>query len=291
MRSLSDYFSANPGAHKQIESFAELRGVCDQLEASDYIFRGLASSSYGLKTTFERSFYGWYPFENKLLLGFQARMHQFLRHEELPSTRLELLATMQHHGVPTRLLDFTRSFYVASYFACRDQLRNESCAIIAVRANDVMRQTIFSLKADGVEVPDFRSANGKYDYTRIGSYFMNESVFNDVVASNKYSGIGIADPFKQNLRLSVQQGLFLYSFRLNQPFEHSFMELMDPVIKAHNESNGEDITLCMFEIPGRLRGDILRELRRMNISAETLFGGLDGFALALKEDMESRRSM
>ena len=41
--------------------------------------------------------------------------------------RLEWLALMQHYGAPTRLLDFTRSPYVACFFAL-EELKKRSGA-------------------------------------------------------------------------------------------------------------------------------------------------------------------
>ena len=43
----------------------------------------------------------------------------------VPANRLEWLALMQHYGTPTRLLDFTRSPYVACYFALEELPRTD----------------------------------------------------------------------------------------------------------------------------------------------------------------------
>jgi FRG domain len=59
--------------------------------------------------------------EHWMLYEFKKRYHLYSSVLPAPSDNVEWLALMQHHGAPTRLLDFTDSFYVAVHFAIVDR--------------------------------------------------------------------------------------------------------------------------------------------------------------------------
>jgi hypothetical protein len=76
----------------------------------------------------------------------------------------ELMALAQHHGFPTRLLDWSRRSYVAAYFAASDALArhlngdNPSEQPFAVWALNVEKKSLFR-ELEIVRVPGGNSAN------------------------------------------------------------------------------------------------------------------------------------
>src|ERR1700687_5650335 len=72
--------------------------------------------------------------EKALAAEFKAQAHLALHFEELPKAGepdAAWVALMQHHGAPTRLLDWTLSPFVAAYFAV-ERLPDKDGAIFLV---------------------------------------------------------------------------------------------------------------------------------------------------------------
>src|SRR5215831_16215491 len=63
---------------------------------------------------------------------FKRRAHHYLADLPNEDEDLEWLALMQHYGAPTRLLDWTRSAYVAAFFAADGASSPNAFAVWAV---------------------------------------------------------------------------------------------------------------------------------------------------------------
>jgi hypothetical protein len=90
----------------------------------NWAFRGHSDASWQLESTLARRFKdakinsrAWPEEEVRILRIFQRKAHLFLDHIPHDKDALRWLGLMQHHGAPTRLLDFTWSPYVAAFFA------------------------------------------------------------------------------------------------------------------------------------------------------------------------------
>jgi len=131
------------------------------LVRTGWVFRGHQSEDYELVPSIERQSNGktsWLASEFAALSEFQAKARMYmdvsgLGSESDPAARLNWLSVMQHYGVPTRLLDFTRSPYIALHFALRHS--PERCKAADVWAIDAEALTRiakeFSREADREE--------------------------------------------------------------------------------------------------------------------------------------------
>ena len=169
------------------ELFGDQNG--GRYESGRYLFRGHSDRYWTLSPTFDRNFRSHPPakrlaIERDLLENFRetlVRSGKFdaARHED----EHRLLALGQHYGLPTRLLDWTESPYIAAFFAFNNAaLLGSADGTVAVWALDARNPiwspefgvAIFDVPYDGND--RIRSQQGKFTLSRTTSSSLEEYV-------------------------------------------------------------------------------------------------------------------
>lgn len=238
----------------------------------DY-FRGQADASWELSTSLYRALRsrdridGITNTEYWMLRDFKRGASRYLSSVPEEDDYIGWLSLMQHHGAPTRLLDFTESFYVACYFALVDS--RTDCAVWAIDQDFLLRisEAAFGYRRSGLRDEwEDRSTMEANKYLASFLKSANQSE-NDI---DLYGVIPVI-PFKTHTRQSAQQGLFLMPLDVESSIHQNFK----PSIKRGERQ------ITKIVLKNDLRQEAMGHLREMNITAETLFPGIDGFAESL----------
>jgi hypothetical protein len=211
-----------------------------------------------------------------LLYRFQQYAHHYLSHVPPINDLSSWYALMQHHRVPTLLLDWTKSPYLAMFFAVEEKAverrKRERESHSAVWAIDLAwletkgRESLQLKNSAPTESDD--SPVEVADYT------------NRLLSKTEESVIVKINPQMSNARLFAQQGLFLCNLYHGASFGQMLMTMI-----LHPELTDRPV-VRKLEIGSSLRFKFLQHLRDMNIHRASLFPGLDGLGSTLKLDLD-----
>ena len=239
-----------------------------------FVFRGQSDSDWGLQSTLERTLgRKWNArdarkFEDYSLDVFKSKYHIYRGTEHLPKSKLSWLSVMQHYGVPTRLIDFTTSPYIALYFALEtyDPLSKKDLSIYCLDYSAIMEKSIEYMKGKDKLFNESRSTiQGQQD-----------SIFEDKGDRYSYDIAWVTETIELKARIDRQSGTFLISGNLEKK--------IDSVI---NSSLYESCQLRKIIIPATLYEGIYVALRKMSINSKSIYGDLSGLAKSIRMELQA----
>ena len=210
------------------------------------------------------------------------------------STDLQLLADLQHHGFPTRLIDVTVNPMTALWFACSEN-PEEAGRLVAIAVPDM---------AEVETSPTLGISPTWDDMARpLGAQYRRH--LND----SKETGVPfLVNPTVRDARMNAQEGLFITSsvppatgedtpfWSLPTP-DRKFAQLshqqviLDLGYELNSSAKAKHYSLLGLEISPEMKQQLLPVLEKtFNRSAKTIYPDMDGFVQAqtsqLRKDLK-----
>ncbi|HWA90223.1 MAG TPA: FRG domain-containing protein [Rhizomicrobium sp.] len=235
-------------------------------------FRGQADSRWGLATTLERHTIGKTEFIDyyRTISVLQAELEAFTENSwQIPdyaevcnvarsydefSRRMtfgqnpayEYMAHLRHHGFPSPLLDWTRSEYIAAYFAFRETHKNENASIYVLSESNTFGGSSRTPRIHrfGPNVKTHRR------------HFLQQCEYTMCLGFDEDNGAWCFSPHDQ-------------AFKTNEEFEETPF----------------NSTIYKFNIASSERAKVLKSLDEHNLNAFSLFGSEESLmeTLTLRE--------
>jgi hypothetical protein len=225
---------------------------------SPYAFRGLSCSEHPLTTSLCRLGGRYAEMEGHLLRNFR----KYARKSDVPADSVwNWMAVAQHHGLPTRLLDWTFSPQVAMHFATQHleefHLDGVIWAVDFVRAHQRLPASLRgALKAESADV------------------FTVEVLEREAPTLETLCDLA-PEPFVLFLEPPSLDDRIVNQFALFSAMSHPDAELAEWV-DEHPE-------FCRrIVIPAELKWEIRDKLDQANVTERVLFPGLDGLSAWLR---------
>ena len=236
--------------------------------------RGISNANYKLETSLIRLGGPYRKLERHLLDNFK-------RYGGSETANLksiwELLIVAQHHGLPTRILDWTYSPYVALHFATVNTNNyNSDGAIWCV---------------DFLKVQNYLPVNIKNELKNNKAFVFSSDLLSKIFPEN-------LEPLKALENTSQPEDdfcLFMEPPSLNERIINqfalcSFMSDPDIAMDDWLLKHKDDTFWKKIIIDKNLKGEIRDKLDQSNINERILFPGLDGISKWLSRHFSPRKS-
>jgi hypothetical protein len=221
---------------------------------SSHVFRGLSSARHDLRPSLSRRERDYVKVENAMLRAFKKYARQTTFVED---SIWNLLAVAQHHGLPTRLLDWTYSPLVALHFVTdREEKYGEDGVVWAVDCD----------KTNEHLPPPLRGLLRKEG----SMVFTAEMLERAASTLDEFDALSTAEfavffePPSLDARMVNQYALF------------SLMSTPSGCLGQWLGRNEEQFRKVI--VPARLKREIRDRLDQANVTERVLFPGLDGLS-------------
>lgn len=260
---------------------------------SCFVFRGQGNADWPLETSLRRMVDEYHneqydkdkplEYEMNMIKDFKWRYPTYQSNPNMmpdKDAEIEWLSVMQHYGAKTRLLDFSYSLYVALYMALYGAFKSD-VAVWAINIKMLQKQ----------QYDDYLKKN----QTRPSEEDLYEEIYRQAENvlhnhADSQSCLYIIRPKLCNERICRQQGLFLMPSTVTRKFEDILSEYTPMSVPMKIEGDKiENIHYCTdagvikFVISNEMRYALSTALLQMNISAETMFPGLEGLAQSVNK--------
>lgn len=257
----------------------------EHLQPYELLFRGQSNKDYELIPSLARNRRSSvhctiFNEERNLIEMAKYKMPEVFTNDLLP---IELLALLQHHGVPTRLLDISENALVALYFACCSRPDADGEVIVFRHNNtDIANYPVVNAIADSC-----RFARGTWTHlseffgaAKNQPYFLEQKRTHEVIHETNEAGgrwieyccrdiMYIYAPIR-SLRQRIQQGRYiLFPNRISHEIyddEGCFEWMIEALPKDHS-----DIAMRII-IPKEAKQQLLSDLSILGIAEDVLFG-------------------
>ena len=231
---------------------------------SNFAYRGMNRSAYKISNGLSRLGRPYENMERNLIKQFKKYAHNYVVERD---TDWHWLSIAQHHGLPTRLIDWTYSPYVALHFATNsmDDFDHDGAiwkinfAEVHKLLQDEQRQAlkvlganIFSIDALANAIPDLDALSSKHATSYDIAVFFEPPAIDERIVNQ-----------------------FAYFSALSDPFLTMDDWLAQPYVSKH-------VSSTKIVLSKALKWELRDKLDQCNINERVLMTGLDGLCAWLK---------